>query len=188
MALLKRAGCVEVRIGVESGNERIRSQVLCKKVTDDDIYQAFRRLKAAGIRRWSFNMLGLPYETPRTLRDTIRLNQKLRPDQLFCSIFQPYPGTHAYDICKENGWLTGRSTGSYFEHEYTVNQPTISRQRVVFYHDIFQALVNWPLLSPLIILLRAIPVSRTKTLWNVWRRIRAKVVEAGMRLRKKDAR
>ncbi len=174
---LKRAGCFEVRIGVESGNDHIRMNVLDKKVTREEIVRAFRLLKEAGIERYAFNMVGLPGETKQTMEETIRLNQEIRPDHVFCSIFYPFPGTHARDICRENGWLTGRMVKSYFESEYALNQPGVTRRQVQYYHDIFTALVRWPRWSPLIRLAHRIPVTRTKTLWNVYRRLRAKCRE-----------
>lgn len=177
VAGLKKAGCYEVRVGVESGNDHIRMNVLRKKVRREDIVRAFRLLRQAGIQGYSFNMIGLPYETPATIRDTIRLNQTLRPATTFCSIFYPFPGTQAYEVCRENGWLTGRRVTSYFENDYAVNQPTVTPEQVRFYHGIFGDLVRRPLLAPLIEWAHRVPVWPGKSLWNAIRRVRAKIVE-----------
>jgi anaerobic magnesium-protoporphyrin IX monomethyl ester cyclase len=175
--LLKKAGCFEVRIGVESGNDRIRDQILDKHVSHEEIVQAFRFLREAGIKTYAFNMIGLPFETVETVYDTIRINREVKPSQMFCSIFYPYPGTKAYMVCRENGWLTGRTVSSYFENDYAVNQPSISRKDVIFYHDIFRELVSFPGLEWLIKIMMRIPVTRNKSLWNVWRRILVKCKE-----------
>jgi anaerobic magnesium-protoporphyrin IX monomethyl ester cyclase len=182
VACLKKAGCYEVRVGVESGNDHIRMDVLRKKVRREDIVRAFRLLREAGIHGYSFNMIGLPFETPATIRETLQLNREIRPSTVFCSIFFPFPGTHAYEVCKENGWLTGRRVASYFEKDYAVNQPTISRDQVLFYQPIFGDLVRWPRLAPLIKLAHRIPVMPGKSLWNAIRRIRAKIIEFGHRI------
>ena len=173
-ARLKRAGCYEVRIGVESGNDEIRTKVLQKNVSREQITRAFGVLKEAGIARYSFNMVGLPFETPATVEDSIALNQEIQPESVFCSVFFPYPGTRARALCLEKGWLTETTVGSYFSGEYAVKQPTISAAQVRYYSDIFAALVRHRRWSPVIRLLASIPVSRTKTLWNALRRIRAK--------------
>ncbi len=178
--LLKAAGCYEVRIGIESGNDYLRAGVLRKKVTRDDVLRAFRLLREAGIRTYAFNMIGLPYETPQTINDTIRLNQAAAPDETFCSIFQPYPGTALYDLCRERRWFKGKAVGSYFENEYTLEQPSVTGREVVHFHDIFRDLVRWPRWDPLIRAMAAIPVTRTKSLYNVWRRVRAKCIELAM--------
>jgi radical SAM superfamily enzyme YgiQ (UPF0313 family) len=176
-ALLKQAGCYEVRIGVESGNDYIRMEVLEKPVTREQIVQAFRRLRAAGIQTYSFNMVGLPCETPQTIEDTVRLNQEVRPNQVFCSVFYPYPGTRAGELCRRNGWTTDRTVSSYFEADYALRQPSITRAQVLFYHDIFRDLVRWPRWAWLIRRLHRIRLTRTRSLWNAWRRVRAKWFE-----------
>jgi anaerobic magnesium-protoporphyrin IX monomethyl ester cyclase len=175
---LKQAGCYEVRIGVESGNDHLRQEILCKKVSREAIVRAFRLLQAAGIHTYAFNMVGLPYETVATIHDTINLNRILQPDETFCSVFCPFPGTHAYDVCRANGWLRGQAAGSYFENSYVLDQPSIRRADVLFYHDIFADLVRWPRAHGLIKGMARIRVTRTKSLWNVWRRVRAKCKEA----------
>jgi anaerobic magnesium-protoporphyrin IX monomethyl ester cyclase len=172
--MLKQAGCYEVRIGLESGNDHIRIDVLRKKVTRDEIIRAFRLLREAGIHTYAFNMVGLPYETVGTIQDTIELNRMIQPDEMFCSVFHPYPGTRLDDLCREKGWFTGKTVGSYFENEYSLNQPSVSRKEVLYYHDVFRDLVRWPWAGGIIRLMHGIPVGRNKTLWNVFRRIRAK--------------
>ncbi len=174
VACLQRAGCYEVRIGVESGNDHIRREVLRKSATRADMVRAARRLHDAGIDVYSFNMIGLPFETRATIKDTVRLNHEIRPDEVFCSVFQPYPGTELYDLCRERGWLTGQSTGSYFENEYVLSQPGISRQDVLYYQDVFKDLVRWPWADPLIRQLCRVPLGGGKNLWNLVRRLRAK--------------
>lgn len=177
VALLKKAGCFEVRMGVESGNDHIRIDVLKKNVSKEEIINAFKLLREAGILTYAFNMIGLPYETPETIEDTIRLNQIIRPNEIFCSVFQPYPGTGLDTLCREKGWSTGKTVKSYFEADYSLNQPTISGRQVLYYRDIFGDLVRWPRASWLIRLLSLIPVTEKKNLWNVFRRIRAKWTE-----------
>ena len=66
---------------------------------------------------------------------------------------------------------------SYFESDYALSQPSIRREDVIFYHDIFPDLVRWPQGERLIKFMARIPVTRTKSLWNAWRRIRAKARE-----------
>ncbi|MBM4155129.1 MAG: radical SAM protein [Lentisphaerae bacterium] len=175
--MLKHAGCYEVRIGLESGNDHIRVEVLRKKLTRDEIIRAFRLLREAGIHTYAFNMIGLPYETVDTIRDTIELNRIVQADEVFCSVFNPYPGTRLDELCRENGWFTGKTVASYFENEYSLNQPSVSRKDVLYYHEIFRDLVRWPWAGGIIRLAHRIPVSRTKTLWNVIRRLRAKGLE-----------
>ncbi len=176
--LLSQAGCEEVRIGIESGDDFIRREVLDKQVSREEIVGAFDRLHRAGINTYAFNMIGLPGETPATIEETVRINADARSDQMFLSVFQPYPGTRAYDLCLEKGWCTGKSLPSYFADDYVLAQPTITRAQVLFYKEIFRDLVRHPLLAPLIKAMHRIPVSRSKSLYNAWRRVIAKARQA----------
>lgn len=178
VSLLKKAGCYEVRIGIESGNDRIRMETLRKNVTRDQIIKAFRLLRRSGILSYSFNMVGLPGESPMEIEETIRLNRTARPDEVFCSVFYPFPGTQLRTLCIEKGWYTGRPVKSYFENEYALEQPTITARQVIYYHNIFPDLVKWPWADWIIRLMGRIPVTRNKTLWNAFRRLRAKVNES----------
>ncbi len=179
---LKAAGCYEVRIGIESGNDRIRMETLRKNVTRSQIVDAFRRLRRAGILTYAFNMVGLPGEGPAEVEETIRLNRDARPDEVFCSVFYPYPGTRLRELCVGKGWYDGRSVKSYFENEYALRQPTITARKVLYYRHVFPDLVKCPRAGGIIRLLGHIPVTRDKTLWNVFRRLRTKVREAKKRL------
>jgi len=171
---LRKAGCYEVRIGLESGNDNIRMNVLKKNVQRADIIRAFRLLHAAGINTYAFNMVGLPYETVDTIRDTIRLNHAVRPKVMFCSIFQPYPGTRLDDLCREQGWFSGKTVKSYFENNYALTQPTIAPREVVFFHDVFRELARCPWAEGIIRWMYYRRITKNKTLWNVFRRVRAK--------------
>ena len=93
VALLKRAGCTRVHMGVESGNEELRQRVLGRTVTNATILEAARRLRDAGMRIVVFVMLGIPGECEATYRDTVELLRRVRPDWILQSYFVPLPGT-----------------------------------------------------------------------------------------------
>jgi len=71
---LKEANCVEIRMGIESGNEALRNIVLKKNVTNAQIIMAFQIVKNHGIRSLAYNIIGVPFETEGTLRETFELN------------------------------------------------------------------------------------------------------------------
>lgn len=95
--VLAAAGCAAVGIGIESGSARIRSEVLDRRMSDDMIVQAFDLLHQAGLKTWSFNMVGIPGETPDDLLATVKLNERVQTDYVRISIFTPYPGTPFFD-------------------------------------------------------------------------------------------
>jgi radical SAM superfamily enzyme YgiQ (UPF0313 family) len=144
--LLKESGCVELKIGVESGNDRIRKQILHRNMTNKQIIEAFRLCKKYGILATSFNMIGLPGETEKEIKDTIALNKKIKPFRMGVSIFKPYPGTELYNICIDNKWISKRSNISYFEDNSVLDLPTISHKKIEYYYKIFKLSVYHPIL------------------------------------------
>ena len=134
---LKNAGCDLLRIGVESGSEWLRENILKRKMTNEQIIDVFDATDRIGIRTWAFAMFGLPHETPEMVEETIALLRRLKPNQVQLSIFYPYPGTELYDECKREGWLTREKSFSYFEKPI-LNLPTITREQIQHYFNSFR--------------------------------------------------
>lgn len=128
--LLKDAGCLQVSIGLEAGDEKIRRQVLRRDMPDEVIIQAFRNAKRIGIKRKSFNMVGLPYETPLSLWKTIWLNLKLAPDSVQTSVYYPFKGTVLGDECYRQGWVDfeRKQKLRLYADDSILNLPTLSRK------------------------------------------------------------
>lgn len=103
---LKKAGGRRIDLGLESGNEEIRRNVLKRRMTNGEILEATQAAKSAGLQVKTFNMVGLPEETLDNHMDTVRLNRVIRPDVASIFVFYPYPGTEAYDWCVRKGYLT----------------------------------------------------------------------------------
>lgn len=96
---MKRAGCVRLSFGVESGNQTVLNTI-CKGFTLEQALQAFRIAKMAGLDSAAFFILGHPFETKKTIRDTINFAYKLNPDGVCFGQMIPYPGTKIYDMAK----------------------------------------------------------------------------------------
>jgi len=148
--LLAQCGCRTARLGVESGDAWMTSEVLNRQLEIDEIRGAFGLLERAGIERWAYNMVGLPYENLRRALATVRLNGEIGPDLAIPFIFYPYPGTRLHEICGEEGWLSSREFDHYF-HDVMLDQPGFSRGDVLFLHRFFRPLIkvysvarHWP--------------------------------------------
>jgi len=89
---LKEAGCTKIDFGVESGNEKIL-EIINKGETKEDFLRAAKLIKKAGLRSHSYFILGHPYETKETARDTINFAAQLNTSFISIGIMIPYPGT-----------------------------------------------------------------------------------------------
>jgi len=103
--LLKKTGCDIVYIGLECGNEEFRKKILNRLATNEQIIKKCKLMKSAGLRIFTFNMVGFPFETESIMEETLGLNKQIEPDEGTCFFFYPYKGTKLYSICKENNLL-----------------------------------------------------------------------------------
>ena len=111
---LKKAGCKRVSIGIESGNENIRNKLLKRNMTNEKIINVFRWCKQLKLETYAFNMIGMPYETKKQIKETIKLNRMIQPDYIGVSIFNAFKGTELYDFCKQNNLLKEKISKDYF--------------------------------------------------------------------------
>jgi radical SAM superfamily enzyme YgiQ (UPF0313 family) len=127
---LKDSGCISVFIGIESGSERIAKEVMNRNTTNEQIESAFKMCKDAGLPTYSFNMIGLPYETTKEIAETILLNKKVQPEFLQVSIFQPFPGTKLHKLCVEEGWFDPKVLPYSHQFFSFLKYPQISSARI----------------------------------------------------------
>lgn len=102
LALMRRAGCWQISYGIESGSPEILA-LINKRVTLDQVRQAVRLSRDAGIRTKGFFILGHPGETSETLKMTSDFALELPLDDISVSLMTPFPGTELYRRAGEFG-------------------------------------------------------------------------------------
>lgn len=129
---LKYAGCTRVAMGIESGNEWLRENILNRRMTNEQIIRAFRLAKEAGLKTKSYNIVGFPGETGEMFKDTVSLNAEINPDSHVCYIFNPYPGTKLHKYCEENNLFRENSTDEFVSRTDTpLDLPTFPRKEIL---------------------------------------------------------
>jgi anaerobic magnesium-protoporphyrin IX monomethyl ester cyclase len=87
--LLRRAGCSTVSMGIETANEALRVHVLKRKMSNEEIVEAGRIVRAAGISLTATNILALPGSRLEDDFATMRLNPQAGVAYAHGWLFQP---------------------------------------------------------------------------------------------------
>lgn len=97
---MKSAGCTEITIGVESGDDLTLKKIK-KGITVSQVMEAKKVLRKNRMKYSAFFMIGFPWEGPDEINKTVSVMKELSPHKAILSIATPYPGTELYDIALE---------------------------------------------------------------------------------------
>ena len=101
---LRDNGLRVLLVGFESGNQEILHRI--RKGLNLAMAREFmKNCHKLGIKVHGTFIIGLPVETPETVRETIEFAKELDPHTIQVSIASPYPGTVLYDQALANGWF-----------------------------------------------------------------------------------
>ncbi len=115
---MKKAGCVLIHYGIETGSEKIM-KIINKNITFEQIENGMKLTKNAGISTACFFMLGFPTETEEDMKKTIELAVRLNPTYASFHIAIPYPETALYKMVENDmkGLFPSAYTGMYSAEE-----------------------------------------------------------------------
>lgn len=107
---LRQSGCIELEIGIESGNDEIRKKI--NKIGNaDSVYCCIMRLLKLGINIKGYFIFGFPEESEQAMNDTMKLFYRLSENSTSYKgtfrgsafQFRPYHGTKIYYQLIERG-------------------------------------------------------------------------------------
>lgn len=113
---MKKAGCYNVSIGIESANNEILKRI-GKGTTIEQISAGIKILKDAGIEIMSQYVIGSPDETLETVKESIAFAKKSGCDYTNFYTVLPYKGTRQWDYVAEHGTLYTRD----IHHFHSIN-------------------------------------------------------------------
>lgn len=135
---LKRSGCDEIWLGVESGSQKILD-AMQKDVTVAQINSATDVLKRHGIKVGYFLQYGYPGEDYTDIKKTLKIIKKNKPDHIGISVSYPLKGTPFYEtIISQMGdkknWRDSGDLALMYPGKY---QPDFYRALHKFTHHYF---------------------------------------------------
>ena len=131
LALMRRAGCIQISYGVESGSAPIR-RALCKDIDTGQVRRAFDLTVRCGILARAYFIYGCPGESDATIAETVDLIDALGPLGAIFYILDLFPGTALYEDFKrrtgatDDIWLDRIEGILYFETD-----PALGREQVL---------------------------------------------------------
>lgn len=129
-AAFKKSNFRFINIGLESGSERIRDEVLNRHYANRDVIEAVRLARESGLQVSFLNMIGLPGENVNDFQETIMMNRECLPDWVGYSIFYPYPGTKIYSQCKTQGLIKTTLPTDMERGKAILNLPGFSKKQI----------------------------------------------------------
>jgi len=114
---LKESGCQEIAIGVETGNDKLRNDILNKNISKEEIINLFKLCKKYNLNTLAYIMIGIPGENKETILDTLNLLNKIKPRLIRISFLNPEYGSEMYNYCIEN---------NIYKSKYIIGTPLLN--------------------------------------------------------------
>jgi anaerobic magnesium-protoporphyrin IX monomethyl ester cyclase len=145
---MQQANFGYIRIGLESGNERIRKDILKRIHSNDDFLNAVKFAKQYGLEVYIFVMIGLPGETWIDFQDTIDCVRRAQPKKTYFFIFYPYPGTILYQRCVEENLIPPKLDTKAERFRSILNLPGFSKKQIQreynwFLYKVYKGRRSW---------------------------------------------
>lgn len=136
--LMKKAGCYNIQIGIETGNRRIMD-LINKKLDLSTVPYAIKKIRKHKISAYGFFMIGFPFETEKEMLDTISFAKTLDIDMAIFSIVTPFPGTKLWDDSRfdENNLEILKSLGTFSSSSLYFPKETISMMYRKAYREFY---------------------------------------------------
>jgi anaerobic magnesium-protoporphyrin IX monomethyl ester cyclase len=126
---MREAGCFAIWFGLESGSQKV-IDAMGKGFALEQAVRAFKWAKEAGLMVVAHVILGFPGETKESAWETVKLVEKLNPDDVGYYIATPYPGTPMYDYVKKMGWLKIHDFDKYDTANPIIETPMLSMKEL----------------------------------------------------------
>jgi radical SAM superfamily enzyme YgiQ (UPF0313 family) len=127
---MKAAGCTAVSFGIESANPDILKTIK-KGITLQQVVEAVDACNRAGVIPHASFILGLPGETPATIKETMEFGERLKAKGLSYGfhLLAPFPGTAVRDQSRAYGIrILTHDWSEYHANRAIVETPAVNRQ------------------------------------------------------------
>ena len=126
---MKKSGCTLCNIGIESGCAGILSNIE-KNITINDIKITINILKRNKIKTNNCYILGLPWDSEESIKETIQMALCLDSDDVSFNLAIPYPGTKFFVYSMINKLISGQIDFSNAHKEPVIRTHKLSKEKL----------------------------------------------------------
>jgi radical SAM superfamily enzyme YgiQ (UPF0313 family) len=94
---MRSAGCVAIKVGIESGSDRIH-KIINKKLNNKIIISKMKMFNGIDMHVTCYFMMGIPGETKDDIIKTLIFAYKIKPDFISFSVYEIFPGTKLHKL------------------------------------------------------------------------------------------
>ncbi len=105
LELMKKSGCYQLTVSVESGNKHVLKNIIRKPINLEKTFNILGLAKSLDFEIACNFVFGFPGETWDQIRDTCRYAEKINVDIVNFHIATPLPMTELMDICLKEGYI-----------------------------------------------------------------------------------
>lgn len=160
---LKKAGCVSITIGLETGDETVREQILRRKMSDEFLIETCRMIKSHDIRLFAHNILGIPDSPIENDFKTLEFNIKCRVDYADVNVYAPLPETDLGVYTQQQDMVCYDITNINISPFRNISTTAPRKRETENLCDLFMFFVKFPFLMPLMRPMIRLP-------WRIYRR------------------
>jgi anaerobic magnesium-protoporphyrin IX monomethyl ester cyclase len=114
---MKQSGAKSIFVGVESGDQQILDNVICKSLDLNRVVEFAKNAKQIGLKTGAFYIIGFPGETKNNMQRTVDFALELKQKyDVGMHLFMATPsyGTKLYAECKAKGYIQQDLTWNAF--------------------------------------------------------------------------
>ncbi len=130
IALMAKAGCIGINMGIESANDQVLRNVKRKVIPLVQAQQVIKACKKNGIESFCFFILGLPGETIASARETINYALKLQANFVQFTVSTPYPGTELRNWAQKQGYVKNESLSAITGYNVAIRNENLTVEEI----------------------------------------------------------
>ena len=179
LKLMKKAGFIQLALGVESGSPKILKMVN-KGINLEQIRKGVKAINDAGIHTYSFIIIGFPDETSEDMEMTENLLKEINSTFVAVNYYMPMPGTPlyseeddklldevSYSLTENQTFRTSdaQKALSHYRQRFQLTSERNPNYNLFRYPGFFAFLAGVMFLKP-VVLLKGLYIQRTKKTYS----------------------